>query len=94
MFHVSCAGCLDAKVVDDKAEGDVKPHVTPQSRHVLTLIVASDGKAFLKEFVPKDAGLWEPVHTLSSFDIYPSISIDNFDEIVFVDDFLGKDVQP
>jgi hypothetical protein len=57
MFHVGHASCFDAKIVDDKAEGDVTPHVTPQTRHVLTLIVASDGEAFLKEFICKDADL-------------------------------------
>ncbi len=82
MFHVSHAGRLDAKVVDDKAEGDVMPHVVPQSRCVLTLIVASDGKAFLVEFVCEGAGLWEPVHTLENFDIHPSVGVDNFGEIV------------
>jgi hypothetical protein len=29
MFHVSHTGCFDAKVVDNKAEGDVTPHVPP-----------------------------------------------------------------
>jgi hypothetical protein len=58
MFHVSHAGRFDATVVNNKAEGDVMSHVRPQSRRVLTLIVASDGKAFLKEFVCKDAILW------------------------------------
>ncbi len=57
MFHVSHAVCFYAKVVNDKAEGDVMPHVMPQSRRVLTLIVVSDGKAFLKEFICEDAGL-------------------------------------
>jgi hypothetical protein len=93
MFHVGYAGCLDDKVVNNKEEGDVMPHVMPQSRRVLTLIVASDGKVFLKEFVRKDASLWEPVHTLSNFYMYPSIGVNNFGEIVFVDDFLEKDVQ-
>ncbi len=66
------------KIVDDKAEGDVTPHVMPKSRCVLTLIVASDGKVFIKEFVCKDAGLWEPVHTLANFDLYPSVVVNNF----------------
>jgi hypothetical protein len=94
MLHVGHAGCLDAKIVNNKAEGDVTPHMTPQARRVLTLIVASDGEAFLEKFVCKDAGLWEPVHTLANFDIYPSVGVNNFIEIVFVDDFLGKDIQP
>ncbi len=34
MFHVSHAGRLDAKVVKDKANGDVMLHVMPKSRHV------------------------------------------------------------
>ncbi len=66
------------------------PHVLPQSSRVLTLIVASYGKVLLEEFVHKDAGLWEPVHTLAN----PSISVDNSGEIVLVNDFSGKDVQP
>jgi hypothetical protein len=94
MFHVSHAGHLDAKVVNDKAIGDVTPHVTPKARRVLSMIIAFDGKAFLKEFVRKDAGLWEPVHTLANFDLYPSVGVNNFGEIVFVNYFLGKDIQP
>ncbi len=85
---------LMPKTFINKAEGDVIPHVMPQSRCVLTLIVASDGKAFLDKFVPKDAGLWELVHTLANFNIYPSIGANNFVEIVFVGDFLGNDIQP
>jgi hypothetical protein len=57
MFHVSHADRFDSKVVNNKAEGDVMPHLTPQSRHVLTLIVASDGEAFLEEFIQEDASL-------------------------------------
>jgi hypothetical protein len=94
MFHVGHADPLDAKVVSDKARGDVTPHVMPKSRRVLTLIIASDGMAFLKEFVRDDAGLWEPVHTLANFNIYPSAGINNFSKIVFVNYFLGKDIQP
>jgi hypothetical protein len=29
MFHVSHTGCFDAEVIDDKAKGDVMPHVMP-----------------------------------------------------------------
>jgi hypothetical protein len=57
MFHVSHTGHFDAKFFDNKAKGDVMPHVTPYIRCVLTLIVASDGKALFKEFICKDAGL-------------------------------------
>ncbi len=94
MFHVGHAGCLDAKAVDDKAEGDVMPHVPPQSRRVLTMIVASDGEVFLEEFVCEDTCLWEPVNSLTNFNINPAVGFNNGCEIVFVDDFLGKDVQP
>jgi hypothetical protein len=48
MFHGSHTGCFDAKVVINQAEGDVMPHVMPQTRRMLALIVASDGRAFLK----------------------------------------------
>jgi hypothetical protein len=94
MIHVGHAGHLDAKVVDNKAKGDVTPLVTPKSRRVLPLMIASDSEAFLEEFVHKDAGLWEPVHTLANFDIYSSIGFDNFVKIVLVNYFLGKNIQP
>ncbi len=93
MFHVGHAGPHDAKVGNNKAKGDVTSHVTPKSRHVLTLIIASDGKAFLEEFVCKDAGLWELVHTLASFDIHPSAGVTYCVAIVFVNYFLGNDIQ-
>jgi hypothetical protein len=44
MFHAGHACCFDAKAVDNKAEGDVMPHVMPQSRRVLTLIVPLKNK--------------------------------------------------
>jgi hypothetical protein len=94
MFYVGHAGPLDAKVVNDRAKSDVTPHVRPKSRCVLTLMIASDGNAFLEEFVCEDASLWEPMHTLENFDIYPSIGINTLGEIVFVNYFLGNDIQP
>ncbi len=94
MFHVGHAGRLDAKVVYDRAKSDVMPHVMPKSRCVLILMIASDGKAFLKEFVCEDTSLWDPIHTLANFDIYPSVGINNFIEIVFVNYFLGEDIKP
>jgi hypothetical protein len=48
MLHVGHTGHLDAKVVHDEAKSDFAPHVSPQTRCVLTLIVAFDGKAFFK----------------------------------------------
>jgi hypothetical protein len=92
MFCVGHAGHLDAKVVNNKTKGDVMPHVMPKSRHMLTLIIASDDKAFLEEFVCKDADLWEPIHTHANFNIYLSVGVDNFVEIIFVNYFGGKDI--
>jgi hypothetical protein len=57
MLHIGHTGHLDAKVVHDKAKSDVASHVLPQTRCVLTLIVASDSKAFFEEFICKDASL-------------------------------------
>jgi hypothetical protein len=75
MLHVGHTGYLDAKAITDKAKGDVMLHVMPKARRVLTMLIVSDGKAFLEEFVCKDAGLWEPIHTLVNFDIYPSVGV-------------------
>jgi hypothetical protein len=94
MFHVGHTGHFDAKVVNNKAECDVMPHVTPQTRHVLTLIEASDGKAFFVDFICKDASLGQAVHALLNFDIYLSVGVNNVSETIFVDNILGKDVQP
>jgi hypothetical protein len=58
----------------------------------MTLIIASVGKAFLKEFVCEDAGLWEPIHALANFDMYLLVGINNFVEIIFFYFFLGKDI--
>ncbi len=57
MLHVGHTGHLDAKVVHDKAQSDVASHVLPQTRCVLRLKVASDGKAIFEEFICEDASL-------------------------------------
>ncbi len=68
MFHIGHAGRLDAKVVGDKAKGDVMPHVMPKARCVLTLIIASDGKACFKGLfarMPVCGSLYIPLQILT-----------------------------
>ncbi len=57
MLHVGHIGYLGLKVVHDKAKSEVASHVLPQTGCVLTLKVASEGKAFFEEFICKDASL-------------------------------------
>ncbi len=67
---------LDAKVVDHKTEADVLPHVTPQARCVLAMIVSLCIESLFKEFVGKDASLGKAVHTRLDFDVHPTLVID------------------
>jgi hypothetical protein len=43
VIKIGCVRYFDAKVVDDKAKGDGPPHVMPQYRRVLALIVPLGG---------------------------------------------------
>ncbi len=66
---------FDAEVVDNKTEDDAAPHVPPEARCVLALVVPFFGEALFKELVGEDAGLGEAIHPLLDFDVYPSVFV-------------------
>ena len=75
MDHVGFVCDFDAEVVDDKTEDDAEPHVPPETRGVLVLVVPFFGEALVKELVGEDAGLGEAIHPLLDFDVYPSVFV-------------------
>ena len=79
---------LDAKIIHYKDKGEVASVVFPEPGCVSAFIVAVSSKAFAKEIVGKDTGLWKAVHTFAYFGVYPTV-VDEVVEIVFDLDLLG-----
>ena len=93
MGHVLHVGDFNTKIVDDKAENNILPDVTPEARGVLTLVVALCRQLLFEELVGDDAGLGEAVHSFSNFNVYPSFFVDQVPEVVLYDDFFRDDVE-
>jgi hypothetical protein len=92
-MHVVHVGDFYPEIVDDEAENDTLPDVTPEARSVLALVVALFGQSLFEELVGNDAGLGEAVHSFSNFNVDPSFVIDQVPEVVFYDDFFRDDVE-
>jgi len=91
--HVLHVGDFYPKIVDDEAENNTSPDVTPEARSVLALVVALFGQSLFEELVGNDAGLGEAIHSFSNFNVYPSFFVDQVLEVVFYDDFFRDDVE-
>jgi hypothetical protein len=71
-------GCgFNAKVVDDEAEHDVAPHVPPEAKGVLTMMIPFCIQIFLEEFVGQYAGLGKTIHAHFDFHIDPSLLVND-----------------
>ena len=92
MVHVVHVGDFYPEIVDDEAEKNTSPDVTPEAWSVLALIVTLFGQLLFKELVSDDAGLREAVHSFSNFNIDQSLFVDQVAEVVFYDDFFGRPV--
>jgi hypothetical protein len=62
--------------------------VAPEPRGGGYLVIVEFGKAFLEEFVGKDACLGETAHATAHFKVDPGVA-GNLVELVLVDEFLG-----
>jgi hypothetical protein len=82
---------FDPKAVDDEAEGDVAPYMSPET----TGCVGNGSIHGYWDviFVGEDACLREAVHAHSYFYINPTLVIDLIKEIVASDDFVGDKVE-
>ncbi len=88
MIQVSITNVLDGKVVNNECKHDGAPFVAPDPGGGGCLVVVKFGKAFLEEFVGKDACLGETVHATAHFEVDPGVA-GNLVELVLVDEFLG-----
>ncbi len=75
VVHVLHLGHFYSKIIEDEAENDAAPDVTPEARSVLALVIYFFGKALLEELVGEDAGLREAVHSFTDFDVDPSFFV-------------------
>jgi hypothetical protein len=69
MIQVGISNVLDGKVVNNEFKHDGAPFVAPEPRGCGCLVVVEFGKAFLEEFVGKDACLGETLHATAHFKV-------------------------
>jgi len=93
VVHVLYVGDFNTEIVDDEAENNTLPDVTPEARGVLALVVALCGQLLFEELVGDDAGLGEAVHSFLNFNVHPSLFVDQVPEFVFFNDFFRDDVE-
>jgi hypothetical protein len=91
--HVVHVGYFYPEIVDDEAENNTSPDVTPEARSVLALVVTLFGQSLFEELVGNDAGLGEAVYAFSNFIVDPFFFVDQVPEVVFYNDFFRDDVE-
>ncbi len=79
---------LDSKVVNNECKHDGVPFVAAEPGGGGCNIVVKFGKAFLEEFVGKDACLGETVHATAHFKVDPGVVV-NLVKLLLIDEFLG-----
>ena len=84
-MNISCY--FDAKIVDDQGEGGESPCMSPKAGRELARIVSICAETFLKEVIGELSSNYNSIHTFLDFYVVTSI-IDNFVEVIFVDNFL------
>ncbi len=89
VFGVFAANIFDAKVVDNKAEGDRAGGMMEEARSVFGRTVAKGGKMFDKAVVCKDSSLREAVHAFANLDHDIAVVDEGF-EVVLVHDAVGN----
>jgi hypothetical protein len=87
------ADVLDAKVVDNEAEGDVAARVTPEAGGSRRGGVAVFGKVGGETNVGNEAGLFEVVHALAKFHVHPPVGGGEGLQRVLLYNFVGNDVE-
>jgi hypothetical protein len=85
VFGVFAANIFDAKVVDNKAEGDRAGGMMEEAGSVFGKTVAKGGKMFDKAVACKDSGLREAVHL-----DHDRAVVDEGFEVVLVHDAVGN----
>jgi hypothetical protein len=82
---------LDAKIVDNKAEGDVARAMPLETGGTGCWEVTIRSKVFGEALMGDESGLFEPVHAFSNFDVDPSVGGDYVKQVVLLYDFVGDD---
>jgi hypothetical protein len=89
VFGVFAANIFDAKVVDNKAEGDRVGGMMEEARSVFGRTVPKGDKMFDKAVVCKDSGLRGAVHAFANLGHDRAVVDEGF-EVVLVHDAVGN----
>ena len=89
MLGIGFVNVLDAKIVDNKGEGNGSGIVDKETGSVFRWEVSCLGEYLLKFFVCKHSGLFETVHCSSDFYVVVAIVSHKIVEVVLVNDLLG-----
>jgi hypothetical protein len=74
------------KVINNEAELDGTPFMTPEARGGFCFIVSFCKKAGLEEIIGQNAGLGKAVAALANFEVDPTIAVSTR-KLVFVNEF-------
>ena len=83
------AGVLDSEIVDHKGKLDGALFVAPEAGDKLALEVPMCIEACFKEFICKEACLWETIHAVLHENVHGAARVGQAGEVVFRYDLLG-----
>ena len=86
---MSFANVINAKVVNNQANHYWAPSVSPEPRCEGALVVVVDFDALFYEGLCQSSRLWQAINAVANLKVNPTVGIDGFLQVVFVDKVLG-----
>ena len=90
MITILFAKIFDAKVVDNKGEGDVTRHMLPESGGTGDSRISKLGKVDFQPVIGDAEGLFETRHDFADLHIDPAVEADKAAQVVLLDDLVRE----
>ena len=87
------ADIFDAKVVNDKGEGDVTHHMLTESRGTGDRHISKLGEVYFKPFIGDGDGFFETRCAFTDLHIDPAVGADEATQVVLFNDLVQEEIQ-
>ena len=93
MFIILCRAILYTEIIDHQTEKHFLTVMDPEAGCVIHWMIPEWSHIFYQLLVRDDPGLFEAIHALLNAHIYPPLVVNQFIEVISVDDLLWGDFQ-
>ena len=93
MISIFFAKIFDAKVVNNKGEGDVTRCMIPEGRGAGDRRISKLGEGYFRPVIGNAAGLFETLHAFADLHVDPTVGEDEDAQVVLLDDIVREEIQ-